>query len=87
MAQQYNIDASLFLQTKDILSILTLPHIFDYIKNVDELTAKDILDLYLKFDAIATRRVLNDMLKKAYTEGDNEKVIQLRQLKKDAEGI
>ncbi len=83
MEKRYTIPAELFTQIKDLLSILTLPHIMDHIKNVDRLTANDILSVHLSIDQIATRRIITDMMRTAWQSGDKNAVIDLRKLRDD----
>lgn len=81
MEKRYTISAELFHQLKDVICILRLPHIMQHIARVDNLTARELNDIAMKLDQIETRRVLNDVLRKAYQNNDIKTLEMIRAAK------
>lgn len=79
--KRYTIDAALFKQLKDVLTILSMPHILDQIKAVDILTAKDIIALSMELDRISTIRCINEAMHRLYNNGDTDGLKKLRDIK------
>lgn len=81
MEKRYTITAELFHQLKDVMCILSLPHIMEHIKKVDNLTAREIIDITMKLDQIETRRILNHVLRTAYQNNDIKALEMIRAAK------
>lgn len=83
MEKRYTISAELFCKLHDIMILLSAPRLLSTIKAIDPLTARDIISLRLDIEQIATKRVLNDLMRTYYMNGDDEGVQAMRKAKEN----
>ena len=83
MEKRYTISAETFCKMSDIMTLLCSPRLLSTIKAIDPLTARDIISLRLDIEQIATKRVLNDLMRTYYLNGDDDGVQAMRKAKEN----
>lgn len=83
MEKRYTISAEIFCKAHDIMTLLCSPRLLSAIKAIDPLTARDIISLRLDIEQIATKRVLNDLMRTYYLNGDDDGVQAMRKAKEN----
>lgn len=83
MEKRYTISAELFCKLNDIMTLLCAPTLLNTIKTIDPLTARDIISLRLDIEQIKTKRILNELMRNYYINGDDEGVQAMRKAKEN----